>query len=86
MKVIRVINVSNRSITINNTTVQPHKVKDFPLDLLSKDDLEDIASYSAVGVVKSFEFDIPDKITPSVEIDTVLNEEVANTPKRNRKK
>lgn len=86
MKVIRVINISNKQVIIGETTILAHKVVDFPLDILSKSDLEDISAYAAVGVVRAFEFDKPDTIeTPVAETaEEVVEEET--TPKRSKKK
>lgn len=84
MKLIRVINISNKAITIKDTVIEAHKVIDFIYTELSRDDLEDIASYSAVGVVRAFEYDRPDIVKPTTE-EVVVEEEIT-TPKRTKKK
>lgn len=86
MKLIRVINISNKAVTIKDTVIYAHKVVDFIYDELSKGDLEDIAAYSAVGVVRAFEYDKHEVVIPEIDTNSTEISEEVTTPKRSRKK
>jgi len=84
MKILRVINLSNNNITVEDVVIKAKLIKDFPMDSLSKDALNTIAAYVSSGVAKSF---IYDKFVPVQEpINTVTEEETPVTVKRNKRK
>ena len=60
MRMIRVINLSNNSITVAEYIIPAKKIRDFEESTLTEDDFATIASYSRSGVVKTFRYDKPE--------------------------
>lgn len=93
MKLIRVINLSNKKIKIGDTAIDAHKIKDFPVEEVTDEMYSDISSYVSVNVVRAFEYEKDDigvvqqSNNPNAD-ESVIEEtsEEAPTPKRSRKK
>ena len=94
MKLIRVINLSNKKIKIGDTAIDAHKIKDFPVEEVTNEMYSDISSYVSVNVVRAFEYEKDDigvaQQSNNSDIDEPVTEETseeeAPTPKRSRKK
>lgn len=93
MKLIRVINLSNKKIKIGDTAIDAHKIKDFPVEEVTNEMYSDISSYVSVNVVRAFEYEKDDigvvQQSNNPNADESVTEETseeAPTPKRSRKK
>ena len=60
MKIVRVINLSNNSITIAEEVILAKKIRDFEEAKLTEEDFGVISAYSNCGVVKAFRYEKPD--------------------------
>ena len=75
MTMVRVINLSNNSITVANIVILAKKIRDFEEDSLSEEDFATIAAYSSSGVIKAFRYNKPEIVKKSNRKKQNQNEE-----------
>lgn len=82
---IKVINISSKTVEIANTLIRPHTGHIF--DTISLKDRQRLSAMSAVGIVRAYEGDYSVKSEPKVDeaINSTVEEEKP-VKKQNKKK